>query len=50
MKCYGFLLLGMHIAVWEVRARNRRFRRVVAKNKDEVRDREAGETERDASV
>jgi hypothetical protein len=44
MKCYGFLLLEMYIAVWEVRARNMIFRRFVAKNKDEVIDREAGKT------
>ena len=40
----------MPIAVWEVRARNTRFRSFVDKNKSEVRDREAGETGKDESV
>ena len=44
MKCQRFLCLGLYIAVWEVRARNTIFRRFAAKNKDEVRDRETGET------
>jgi len=50
MKCYGFLLLGLYIAILEVRARNMIFRRFVAKNKEEISGREVGETGKVGSI
>ena len=50
MQCYGFLWLGLYIAVWEVKGRNTLFRRFVAKSEDEFGDIKEGETDKDASV